>query len=162
MIVFELFVVVYGFEVFFYILVIDIGVGISDFCVMNGCYFIEEDQCILIIVGDLVDEYFFMVVKVKYFEVVILMYMICSWKEVYFFVGIVNELIKVEVLVYGCLMMIDIIDEMCMFCEMLLFLIIEMMIDFILCVEFEFQLKVCNNVIFIGGFGLVCGFGEVI
>ena len=59
MIVSEPFAVAYGLEALLHTLVIDIGAGTSDLCVMNGRYPTEEDQRTLTTAGDSVDEHLF-------------------------------------------------------------------------------------------------------
>ena len=56
MIVSEPFAVAYGLEALLHALVIDIGAGSADFCVMNGRYPTDEDQRTLTTAGDYVDE----------------------------------------------------------------------------------------------------------
>ena len=56
MIVSEPFAVAYGIEALLHTLIIDIGAGTTDFCVMKGRYPTEEDQRTLTKAGDSVDE----------------------------------------------------------------------------------------------------------
>ncbi len=162
MIVSEPFAVAYGLEALLHTLVIDIGAGTSDLCVMNGRYPTEEDQRTLTTAGDSVDEHLFASVKEKHPEAAISMHMIRGWKEAFSFVGEATEEVTVEVPVHGRPTKIDITEEMRAACETLLPPISETMIDLISRVEPEFQSKVRNNVILTGGSGLVRGLGEAI
>ena len=56
MIVSEPFAVAYGLDALLHALIIDVGAGTTDFCVMNGRYPTEEDQRTLTTAGDSVDE----------------------------------------------------------------------------------------------------------
>jgi rod shape-determining protein MreB len=56
MIVSEPFAVAYGLEALLHTLIIDIGAGTTDFCVMNGHYPTDEDQRTLELAGDAVDS----------------------------------------------------------------------------------------------------------
>ena len=55
MIVSEPFAVAYGLDALLHTLIIDIGAGTTDFCVMNGHYPTDEDQRTLELAGDAVD-----------------------------------------------------------------------------------------------------------
>ncbi|MCE3240933.1 MAG: hypothetical protein K0Q83_1440 [Deltaproteobacteria bacterium] len=56
MLVSEPFAVAYGLEALLHALIIDIGAGTADFCVMQGRYPTEEDQRTLPNAGDSIDE----------------------------------------------------------------------------------------------------------
>jgi rod shape-determining protein MreB len=56
MIVSEPFAVAYGLEMLLHAMVIDIGAGTTDFCVMNGHYPTEEEQRTLPNAGDWIDQ----------------------------------------------------------------------------------------------------------
>ncbi|MDX1385791.1 MAG: rod shape-determining protein, partial [Thermoanaerobaculia bacterium] len=56
MIVSEPFAVAYGLDALLHTLIVDIGAGTADFCVMNGRYPTDEDQRTLTQAGDSVDD----------------------------------------------------------------------------------------------------------
>src|SRR5258708_26079170 len=56
LIVSEPFAVAYGLDALLHTMIIDIGAGTSDFCVMKGRYPTEEDQRTLMVAGDSIDQ----------------------------------------------------------------------------------------------------------
>ena len=56
MLVSEPFAVAYGLEALLHAMIIDIGAGTADFCVMQGRYPTDEDQRTLPNAGDAIDE----------------------------------------------------------------------------------------------------------
>src|SRR5262245_21096221 len=57
MIVSEPFAVAYGLNALLHTMIIDMGAGTTDFCVMKGRYPTEEDQRSLVVAGDSIDEH---------------------------------------------------------------------------------------------------------
>jgi rod shape-determining protein MreB len=66
MMVSEPFAVAYGLEALLHALVIDIGAGTADFCVMQGRYPMEEDQKTLPNAGDSIDEQLMKLVRERH------------------------------------------------------------------------------------------------
>jgi rod shape-determining protein MreB len=162
MIVSEPFAVAYGLEALLHALVIDIGAGTTDFCVMNGRYPTEEDQRTLTQAGDSVDDQLNQLVAARYPEANFSMHMIREWKEALSFVGEPKGQVEVEAPVRGVPTRLDITDEMRQACESLLPPVSETMIDLISRVQPEYQAKVRQNVILSGGSGLIRGFGAAL
>ncbi len=162
MIVSEPFAVAYGLEALLHALVIDIGAGTTDFCVMNGRYPTEEDQRTLTQAGDSVDEQLNQLVAARYPEANFSSHMVREWKEKHSFVGEPKGSVEVEAPVRGVPTQLDITDEMRQACESLLPPVTEMMIDLISRVQPEYQAKVRQNVLLSGGSGLIRGLGAAL
>jgi rod shape-determining protein MreB len=159
MIVSEPFAVAYGLDALLHALVIDLGAGTSDFCVMKGRYPREEDQRTLTTAGDSVDQQLFQLIKARYPEANITVHMVTQWKESFSFVGEPRAPVVVTAPVQGKPTEFDITGEMRAACETLLPPVIETMIDLIARIEPEYQSKVRNNIILSGGTALIQGLG---
>src|SRR5438045_1952936 len=87
LIVSEPFAVAYGLDALLHTLIIDIGAGTTDFCVMKGRYPTEEDQRTLTVAGDSVDTQLLKLIEERYPQANVTIYMVREWKEKYSFVG---------------------------------------------------------------------------
>ena len=65
MIVSEPFAVAYGLDALLHTMIIDIGAGTTDFCVMKGRYPTEEDQRSLTVAGDSIDAHLHKLVQAR-------------------------------------------------------------------------------------------------
>jgi rod shape-determining protein MreB len=157
MIVSEPFAVAYGLEALLYSLVIDIGAGTTDFCVMMGRYPAEEDQRTLAQAGDWIDEQLVRLISARHPEARFSVHMVRSWKERHAFVGEPPGRVTVTVPVGGKPTELDITDEMRAACEALLPPVTETMLDLVSRVDPEFQDRVRANVILSGGSSLIRG-----
>ncbi len=162
MIVSEPFAVAYGLEALLHTLVIDIGAGTTDFCVMMGRLPGEDDQRTLTVAGDTVDEQLLQLVREKHPDAQVTIHMVRGWKEEHSFVGKAKNPIKVEVPINGKPTEIDITEEMRIACESLVDPISETLLDLIAKIEPEFQEKVRQNIILTGGTGLIGGLAMAI
>jgi rod shape-determining protein MreB len=162
MIVSEPFAVAYGLEALLHTMIIDVGAGTTDFCVMNGHYPTEDEQRTLTQAGDSVDEQLMALVRQRHPDAAFSVHMIREWKEKHSFVGPTKSPVKVTVPVQGKPTEIDISEEMRTACESLLPPLTETMIDLVSRVEPEYQEKVRNNVILTGGSGLIGGLGAAL
>jgi rod shape-determining protein MreB len=159
MIVSEPFAVAYGLEALVNSLVIDIGAGTCDFCILKGHYPSEDDQRTLTLAGDYVDEQLHHLIAARYSEADVSRHMVRDWKERFSFVGEAPETIEVLAPIQGRPTPFDITEEMRAACESIVPALIETMLDLISKVEPEYQESVRNNVILSGGSGLIRGLG---
>jgi len=162
MLVSEPFAVAYGLEALLHALVIDIGAGTADFCVMQGRYPTEEDQKTLPNAGDAIDEQLMKLIRERHPDAQFSIHMLRDWKEKWSFVGESKQRIIVSAPIKGKATDIDITQEMRTACESILPPICETMITLLAKVEPEFQAKVRNNVILAGGTSLIAGLADAI
>ncbi len=151
MIVSEPFAVAYGMEALLHTMIIDIGAGTTDFCVMNGRYPTDEDQRTLTNAGDSVDAQLATLLRAKYPDAQFSIHMVRAWKEQMSFVGEPCKTVEVTVPVNGKPTVLDITAEMRRACESLVAPIVETMLDLVSRVEPEYQERVRQNVILAGG-----------
>ena len=162
MLVSEPFAVAYGLEALLHALVIDIGAGTADFCVMQGRYPTEEDQRTLTTAGDSIDEQLVKLIRERYPDAQFSIHMIREWKEKWSFVGEAKDRLLVTAPMRGKSTEIDITQEMRGACESILPPVCETMTTLLTKVEPEFQSKVRNNVILAGGSSLIAGLQEAV
>jgi rod shape-determining protein MreB and related proteins len=155
LIVSEPFAVAYGLDALLHTMIIDIGAGTTDFCVMKGRYPTEEDQRTLTVAGDSIDTQLLKLVEERYPQANVTIYMVREWKEKYSFVGEASEKCIVTAPIKGVPTELDITAEMRTACETLLAPIVETMLDLLARVEPEFQERVRTNIILSGGGGLI-------
>jgi rod shape-determining protein MreB and related proteins len=159
-IVSEPFAVAYGLDALLHSLVIDIGAGTTDFCVMRGRYPTDEDQRTLTVAGDSVDAQLMQLVRERYPDADFTVFMVREWKEKFGFVGdSPKDPIVVTVPVKGVPTDVDITDEMRIACESLVPPIVETTFALLAEVEPEFQERVRRSVTLAGGGGLIRNLG---
>lgn len=150
-IVSEPFAVAYSLDALLNALVVDIGAGTADFCVMQGRYPTDEDQRTLPNAGDWVDSQVLKVLEEEQPEVRVSVHTARSWKEDYGFVGNSKKPVTVTIPVGGKPSRIDITTALKQACEAIVPPVAETMLDLIVSVEPEYQEKIRNNVILAGG-----------
>lgn len=159
LIVSEPFAVAYGLDALLHAMILDIGAGTTDLCVMNGRLPTEEDQRTLTAAGDWIDEQLARLLREHHPQARFSIHMVRSWKEDASFVGNPRSPVKVTVPVSGRPTTIDITDELRQACESILPPLIESMLDLLSRVEPEYQQDVRQNIILSGGTGLIRGLG---
>ncbi len=162
MIVSEPFAVAYGLDALLHTMIIDIGAGTTDFCVMKGRYPTEEDQRTLMVAGDSIDAQLLKLIAERYPEANVTVFMVREWKEKYSFVGKAPQKATVTAPVKGVPTELDITNEIKAACETIVAPVIETMLDLLSRVEPEFQDRVRSNIILSGGGGLIRGLPHVI
>src|SRR2546423_9883113 len=162
MIVSEPFAVAYGLDALLNTLIIDIGAGTTDFCVMKGRYPTEEDQRTLTIAGDSIDAHLLKLIEERFPQANVTIFMVREWKEKTSFVGAAPEKIVVTAPVKGVPTDLDITNEMKAACETLVGPVVETMLDLLAKLEPEFHDRVRNNIIVSGGGGLIRGLSEAL
>ncbi len=162
LIVSEPFAVAYGLDALLHTMIVDIGAGTTDFCVMRGRYPTEEDQRTLTVAGDSIDAQLLKLIEERYPDVNVTVFMVREWKEKFSFVGKASQKVLVTAPVKGVPTQLDITAELKAACETLLPPVIETMLDLLARVEPEFQERVRNNIILSGGGGLIHGLPQAV
>jgi rod shape-determining protein MreB len=160
MIVSEPFAVAYGLDALLHAMVVDIGAGTTDFCVMNGRYPTEEEQRTLPTAGDWVDEQLHKLLKERHEGLSVSIHTVRRWKEESSFIGKPPHPVKVTVPIGGKPSELDITEEMKVACEGLVPPIAETMVDLIAAVESEYQEKVRMHITLAGGSSAIPGLPE--
>ena len=160
MVVSEPFAVAYGMNLLNNALVIDIGAGTTDFCIMHGTIPAEEDQKTILTAGDYIDEQLFSYLSEKYPNSKFNKNMVRLFKEQYSFVRDVPEDIRVEIPVDGKPVMHDIKNEVRRACESILPAFVETTTEMIARFDPEFQVRIKNNIVLAGGGSLIRGIAE--
>ncbi|PYQ33554.1 MAG: hypothetical protein DMF57_08945 [Acidobacteria bacterium] len=162
MIVSEPFAVAYGLNALLHTMIIDIGAGTTDFCVMKGRYPTEEDQRTLTTAGDSIDAYLLKLIEERYPQANVTVFMVREWKEKFSFVGDLPQRAVVTAPVKGVPTELDITNEIKAACETILPAVVETMLDLLSRVEPEFQERVRANIILSGGGGLIRNLPEAL
>lgn len=147
----EPFAVAYGLNVLDNAMIIDIGAGTVDFCIMHGTVPLEEDQRSLVTAGDYIDQQLLHLVSEKHPKADFSLNMVRRFKEKHGFVGEPKRRVKVEVPVEGRATEFDITEEMRKACESPMPAIVETAISLIASFDPEFQASVRKNIIVAGG-----------
>jgi rod shape-determining protein MreB len=162
MVVSDPFAVAYGMSLLNNAMVIDIGAGTTDFCIMHGTIPSEEDQKTILTAGDYIDDQLYSYLNEKYSNSKFNKNMVRQFKEQYSFVGKIPSEIRVELPVDGKPVMHDITNEIKRACESILPAIVETATEMIARFDPEFQVKIKNNIIVAGGGSLIRGISEYI
>ncbi len=158
MIVSEPFAVAYGLDALLHSMIIDVGAGTTDFCVMRGRYPTEEDQRTLTAAGDSIDDLLVKMISERYPNAQFTIFMARAWKEAYGYVGPAQQKVSVQVPIEGRPTRLDITEPMRLACESIVEPIVETVFDLLPRIEPEFQERVRNNIILSGGTSLISGF----
>lgn len=160
MVVSEPFSVAYGLDALSNAMVIDIGAGTMDFCIMRGTIPSDEEQKTVLTAGDFIDQQLQTYIRERYPKADFTLHMARRFKEEHSFVGDPPGKVMVEIPVEGKPTMHDITDEMRRACESILPGLEETMLEMIAGFDPEFQKKVRHNIILAGGGSQIKGLRE--
>jgi rod shape-determining protein MreB len=156
----EPFAVAYSLGLLNNALIIDIGAGTTDLCIMHGTLPGEEDQRTLLQAGDYIDDQLFSYLQERYPRATFNKNMVRQWKEQFSFVGESPEEIKVVIPVDGKPLLHDIKADVKRACESILPAIVEAVTQMIARFDPEFQAKIRKNIVLAGGGSLIGGLRE--
>ena len=162
MVVSEPFAVAYGLDALNNSLIIDIGAGTIDFCVMHGTMPTMEDQRSLFTGGDSIDRRLLALLTEHFPNARFSETGVRAFKEKHAFVKGTSGKVKVKVPVEGKMTEIDITSELETACESILPGIIETAADLISRYDPEIQEAVRKNVYLAGGGSQIRGIAEAI
>ncbi|HSW40006.1 MAG TPA: MamK family actin-like protein [Acidobacteriota bacterium] len=160
MVVSEPFAIAYGIDMLDETLIIDIGAGTVDFCIMHGTIPSEEDQRTIFTAGDYIDEQLFSYLSEKHPRARLNKNVARMFKEQFSFVRGVDETIQVELLEDSKPVRHDIKAEIRRACESIFPAMVETVAEMVARMDPEFQGKVRNNVVLSGGGSLIRGIEE--
>lgn len=151
MVVSEPFAVAYGKDLLDNALVIDIGAGTIDFCIMHGTVPGDDDQRTLLTAGDYLDRQLLDGLVERYPTASITLNMARQFKERLSFVGEPEGTVTADIPVNGKSTPHDITEEMRRACESVLPGIVETAAEMIARFDPEYQDAVRRNIILAGG-----------
>jgi rod shape-determining protein MreB and related proteins len=162
MLVSEPFAVAYGTEALLHAMVIDIGAGTSDVCIMQGRYPTEDDQRTLPNAGDSIDLRLLRLLQEHHPKAQFSIHTVRAWKEKWSFVGEPKRRVTVTASANGKPVELDITEEMRAACESILPPISETVRELLSRIEPEYQQRVLNNITLAGGSSLIEGLPEAL
>ncbi len=160
MIVSEPFAVAYGQGFLDNAMVIDIGAGTVDFCIMHGTVPSDEDQRTSLKAGDHIDQELFDALTERYPEASLNINMVREFKERWSFVGKPGRRVQVEFPVDGRMVAHDITDDLGRACESILPALHEHTAELIAKFDPQFQDAIRQNIILAGGGSQIRGLAE--
>ena len=160
LVVSEPFAVAYGVNALDNAMVIDVGAGTVDFCIMHGTVPTEEDQRTVLTAGDYIDQQLYNFLEERYPQSDFNLNMVRRFKEKFSYVGEPDRAIKVDIPVDGRPTKHDITDEMKRACESILPAIVESTLELIAKFDPEYQDVIRKNIILAGGGSQINGLAE--
>jgi rod shape-determining protein MreB len=162
MVVSEPFAVAYGMNALDNAMVIDIGAGTVDFCIMHGTVPSEDDQKTILTAGDFIDQQLQSVLRERYPDADFNLNMVRRFKEQYSFVGELNGPVKVEIPVGGKTSDHEITREVKRACESILPAIVETTAELIARFDPEYRDRIRSNISLAGGGSRIRGLCELL
>ncbi len=156
----EPFAVAYGMNLLNNAMIIDIGAGTVDFCIMHGTIPSEDDQRTILTAGDYIDRQLYNLLSEKFPESTFNENMVRQFKENNSFVGNSQNMVKVKIPVEGKPMVHNITEEIKKSCESIFPPIIETLSEMIASFDPEYQNKIRNNIVIAGCGSQISGIVE--
>lgn len=162
MVVSEPFAVAYGQDALDGAMVIDVGAGTADFCVMHGTMPTEEDQRTITLAGDYVDRHLLGALEEAYPEAHFSQTAVRLFKEQHGYVGQANGRLTMKAAVGAKTTDLDVTQALQSACESIVPGIVEAAIDLLARYEPDFQEIVRKNIYLAGGGSQIKGFAELL
>ncbi len=158
----EPFAVAYAMDLLTNAMIIDIGAGTVDFCIMHGTLPSDDDQRTILTAGDYIDNQLSKLLSEKFPDSTFNLNMVRQFKEQNSFVGNVRGPVKVHIPVAGRLVEHDITDEIKRACESILPPLVETIGEMIAKFDPEYQSLLRSNIVLAGGGSQIRGLGETL
>jgi len=158
----EPFAVAYAMDLLNNAMIIDIGAGTVDFCIMHGTLPTEDDQRTILTAGDYIDNQLFKLLTEKYPNSTFNLNMVRLFKEQNSFVGNAKGQVKVQIPVAGKLVEHEITDEIRRACETIIPPMVEVISEMIAKFDPEFQSLIRGNIVLAGGGSQIRGLGDAL
>jgi rod shape-determining protein MreB and related proteins len=160
LVVSEPFAVAYGQNLLKDALIIDIGGGTIDFCIMHGAVPGDDDQRTLATAGDYIDAKLLEGIQERYPKSSVTLNMARRFKEQFSFVGDLDGKVEVDIPVEGKATKHDITSEMRAACESVLPSVVETAAEIISRSDPDYQDVVRRNIYLAGGGSQVRGLAD--
>lgn len=160
MVVSEPFAVAYSIDLLNNAMVVDIGAGTVDFCIMHGTIPGDDDQRTIFHAGDYVDQQLHKFLMEKFPNSSLNIITVRQFKEQHSFVGESEGPIIVKIPVDGKPVDHDITAEMKKACESILPAIVETAAEMIAKFDPEYQSVIMENIVLAGGGSQIRGLRE--
>jgi rod shape-determining protein MreB and related proteins len=158
----EPFAVAYAMDLLNNAMIIDIGAGTVDFCIMHGTLPTDEDQRTILTAGDYIDNQLYKLLNEKFPNATFNLNMVRLFKEQNSFVGSPKGQVKVEIPVAGKMVEHEITDEIRRACESVLPPMVETISQMIAKFDPEFQSLIRSNIVLAGGGSQIHGLAEAL
>jgi rod shape-determining protein MreB len=156
----EPFAVAYGQSLLNNAMIIDIGAGTVDFCIMHGTIPSEDDQRTVFTAGDHIDQQLFNALSEHYPNADFNLNMVRRFKEQHSFVGKATGKVEVDIPVNGKLTPHDITKEMRSACESIIQPIVETTLELVSRFDPEYQDLIMSNIVLSGGGSQIRGLAD--
>ena len=156
----EPFAVAYGQNLLNNAMIIDIGAGTVDFCIMHGTIPSEDDQRTVLTAGDYIDQQLFNALSERYPNADFNINMVRRFKEEHSFVGTAKGKVEVDFPVNGKMTPHDITEEMRCACESIVQPIVETTLELVSRFDPEYQDQIMSNIVLSGGGSQIRGLSD--